>query len=179
MNYYFDTEFIETPWCLSLVSIGIVAEDGREFYAVSSEAQTWSASEWVKENVLTRLTPTRYPSAAPKPLGTIADELRAFIGDDDAVVFWAYYGAYDWVALCNLMGGMLNLPKGWYWICRELRTELDRGGLVNCRDEGRADEHNALADARWIRQAFDRIDPVPSTVLPQAAGRGEAGAELT
>lgn len=51
MNYYIDTEFLEgtqkkrflgmpygnTPPTIDLISIGIVAEDGREYYAISSE----------------------------------------------------------------------------------------------------------------------------------------------
>ena len=51
MNYYLDTEFIEgkqaktilgikygeTKPTIDLISIGIVAEDGREYYAISKE----------------------------------------------------------------------------------------------------------------------------------------------
>ena len=41
MRYWVDTEFIAKPCTIDLVSIGLVAEDGREFYAESSEAD-WS-----------------------------------------------------------------------------------------------------------------------------------------
>ena len=37
MKYWMDTEFIERPYTIDLISIGIVAEDGREFYAESNE----------------------------------------------------------------------------------------------------------------------------------------------
>ena len=33
MKYWIDTEFIERPCTIDLISIGLVAEDGREFYA--------------------------------------------------------------------------------------------------------------------------------------------------
>ena len=33
MKYWMDTEFIERPYTIDLISIGLVAEDGREFYA--------------------------------------------------------------------------------------------------------------------------------------------------
>lgn len=39
MRYFFDTEFHEDGQTIDLISIGIVAEDGREFYAVSRDAQ--------------------------------------------------------------------------------------------------------------------------------------------
>lgn len=37
---------------IQLISIGIVCEDGREYYAVSSEFEARDASEWVMENVI-------------------------------------------------------------------------------------------------------------------------------
>lgn len=69
MKYFLDTEFIEgwkkpISWLptignfnkkyhsVQLISIGIVAEDGREYYAVSNEFNPRDASEWVKDNVL-------------------------------------------------------------------------------------------------------------------------------
>ena len=36
-RYFYDTEFIEDGTTIDLVSIGIVDEAGREFYAVSTE----------------------------------------------------------------------------------------------------------------------------------------------
>jgi hypothetical protein len=72
MKYFFDTEFIEglkkpIPWLptigqfnrpyhsIQLISIGIVAEDGREYYAISSEFNPADANPWVKENVISKL----------------------------------------------------------------------------------------------------------------------------
>jgi hypothetical protein len=37
-RYAFDTEFIEDGRTIDLISIGIVCEDGREYYAVNSDA---------------------------------------------------------------------------------------------------------------------------------------------
>lgn len=61
MKYFFDTEFMEgfSKWVfaknrhyIDLISIGIVAEDGREYYAISNEFNPSDANDWVKENVL-------------------------------------------------------------------------------------------------------------------------------
>lgn len=37
MKYFFDTEFHEDGRTIDLISIGIVAEDGREYYAINRE----------------------------------------------------------------------------------------------------------------------------------------------
>lgn len=173
MRYFFDTEFAETTDGLKLISIGVVADDGREFYAVASE---WNyiehVSDWVRENVLTRLQPTRWPGIPPMAPAAIAAGLQAWIGDDKAPEFWAYYGAHDWVALCNLMGGMLKLPEGWPWLYLELRVKLNEHGLADFKDDGRADEHNALADARWVRFAYGKCS---DRALSPSAREGEAG----
>jgi 3' exoribonuclease, RNase T-like len=59
MKYFFDTEFIELAEekTIDLISIGIVAEDGRTYYAISEEFDASAASNWVKENVLIKLPP--------------------------------------------------------------------------------------------------------------------------
>ena len=55
MRYFYDTEFIENGSTIDLVSIGIVAEDGREYYAVSTDADHTKANKWVREHVLDKL----------------------------------------------------------------------------------------------------------------------------
>jgi hypothetical protein len=54
VKYFLDTEFIESgPGApIDLLSIGIVSEDGREFYAESASANLALAGGWVKKNVL-------------------------------------------------------------------------------------------------------------------------------
>lgn len=54
MKYFLDTEFVESPCTIDLISIGIVDESGREFYAVSREFnlnRAWK-HDFVRNNVL-------------------------------------------------------------------------------------------------------------------------------
>ena len=51
MKFWFDTEFIEDGRTIDLISIGMVAEDGRQYYAVSSEFDSNNASQWVRETM--------------------------------------------------------------------------------------------------------------------------------
>ena len=54
MKYFIDTEFKEKPTTIELISIGIVCEDGREYYALSKDfdLRTVWKDEWLRENVL-------------------------------------------------------------------------------------------------------------------------------
>ena len=54
MKYFIDTEFKEKPNTIDLISIGIVCEDGREYYALNKECnlkEIWK-DEWLRKNVL-------------------------------------------------------------------------------------------------------------------------------
>jgi hypothetical protein len=55
MKYWRDTEFIARPFTIDLISIRLVAEDGREFYAESSEVDWSKANGWTLENVRPQL----------------------------------------------------------------------------------------------------------------------------
>ena len=54
-RFFYDTEFIEDGTTIELVSIGVVDEEGREFYAVSTEFDAGKAIPWVRRNVLDKL----------------------------------------------------------------------------------------------------------------------------
>ena len=52
IRYFYDSEFADTGSTIDLISIGIVAEDGRELYLQSVEFDPRKASQWVKDHVL-------------------------------------------------------------------------------------------------------------------------------
>ena len=104
MKYWIDTEFIAKPFTIDLVSIGLVAEDGREFYAESSELDWSKASPWMLENVRPQL------EGKGMSLEEISYALRVFTDHDEHPVFWGYFPAYDWVAFVGLFGGLEVLP---------------------------------------------------------------------
>jgi len=159
VRYYIDTEFMESPGRLELISIGIVAEDGREFYAEAHFNEN-NANDWVRANVLPSLT---VDARARMLHADIRETIRAFISTDKPE-FWGYYADYDWVVFCWLFGPMVCLPKGWPMYCRDLKQELDR--LGNPKVPFKADhEHHALSDAKWIKRAHEW--------LSQPAPRGE------
>ncbi len=161
MKYFYDTEFIEDGRTIDLISIGIVAEDGRKYYAISTEFNPKKASDWVKENVLAHLPPRGPNPAYESP--RIVEEARAWkkrqrIKADLLAFcdcekygkpeFWGYYSAYDHVALCQLFGAMMELPKDWPMYTRDLKQWCDQLGNPALPPQGNS-EHHALADAQW------------------------------
>lgn len=52
MLYFLDTEFIENGQTIDLISIGIISDDGREYYAINKNYNFIEADKWVRENVL-------------------------------------------------------------------------------------------------------------------------------
>jgi hypothetical protein len=170
----YDTEFLEGNRTLDLISIGLVREDGAEYYAVNSEAN-WAGigkHRWLCENVVPHLplvgkgireTQPNGPGTAKtwqfavdttdtrvKPAWVIANEVREFILTVDEPQLWADYGAYDHVALCWLWGTMTQLPGGIPMWTHDLRQELERAGNPPIPPLGGMTSHNALDDAREV-----------------------------
>ncbi len=106
MKYFIDTEFIEgfhkplfgkKRHFVDLISIGIVAEDGREYYAISNEYRYNDASQWVKDNVIlpmyqnelsgdikNRLTSKNFHKEIGKSNRQIAMEIETFCNTGSA-----------------------------------------------------------------------------------------------
>ncbi|WP_425991294.1 3'-5' exoribonuclease domain-containing protein [Afipia sp. DC4300-2b1] len=164
MKFWFDTEFLEDGKTIELISIGVVAEDGRTYYAETPDAYSLCAeSAWLKANVLSHLTGMSQPSIT-RPRVQIAREIIEFVGEKPE--FWAYYCSYDWVALCQLYGRMIDLPKGWPMFCRDVKQLcVDLGNPKLPEQEGQ--EHNALADALWTKQAWEFLKEHSVAELPE------------
>ncbi|HYC65061.1 MAG TPA: 3'-5' exoribonuclease [Reyranellaceae bacterium] len=143
---WFDTEFIEDGKTIDLLSIGMVREDGLTYYAEIAEADRSKANDWVKANVLPHLTGT------PLPRERVARAIVEFAGESPE--FWGYYADYDWVALCQLYGTMMQLPKGWPMYCRDLKQAVDLAGNPKL-PENKGTAHDAMDDALWTKAAWE------------------------
>ncbi|WP_175934710.1 polyadenylate-specific 3'-exoribonuclease AS [Corynebacterium sp. Marseille-P4321] len=152
MRYFYDTEFIEDGSTIELVSIGIVAEDGREYYAVSNEFDASRANNWVREHVLTKLPRTDHP--AWKAPAQIRDEVFAFFtASRTKPELWAWVGAYDHVVLAQLWGDMSGLPVELPRYTRELKQYWEMAGRPRL-PKVPEDNHDALVDARHNLRKF-------------------------
>lgn len=174
MRYFLDTEFMENGSVghLELLSIGVVAEDGREFYRVNADADTDQSNPWVREHVLPRLTWTemaekwrgRKPSII-MPIDQIREELLGFVGNDPK--FYAYFADYDWVMVCwGLIGAMADLPDHFPRYCHDLKQTMEMLGHEVAPIPESDDGHNALADARWNRDLYRHLESEAAERFP-------------
>ncbi|GGK26371.1 3'-5' exoribonuclease [Pilimelia terevasa] len=162
-RYFYDCEFIEDGTTIDLVSIAVVDERGREFYAVSTEFDDSRAIPWVRRHVLDKL-----PSPADRAWRSrarIRDELYEFLaaplraGEAAELELWAWYAAYDHVVLAQLWGPMTALPREIPRFTKDLRQRWDdRGRPALPEADGR---HDALVDARHNLARWHAMAGVP------------------
>lgn len=192
MQIFFDTEFhdrTETFTCdrtgkqrtvrtIDLISIGMVDDKGREYYAICSDAdvERIMQNEWLKTNVMkpiydqfAKMINNKFLQKGfttgtmqtifynfGKSKKTIAREIEQFAGQSPE--FWAYFAAYDWVVFCWIWGGMMDLPDNFPRYCRDLKQRLDEtsdriGHTVDFVKskvvQPHGVEHCAITDAQW------------------------------
>lgn len=165
-HYCYDTRFLEDGYTIDLISIGIVCDDGREYYAVNFDAD-WGRiqkDDWLIDNVsIGQVKNGEWPNmrdARVKPKWVIANEVREFILESprsgDTPHLWSYYGAYDYVALVQLFGKMTSIPDGIPMFTHELKQLMETmpGSWEPPPNGG---EHDALADARWSMRVLQDI----------------------
>lgn len=144
-RFFLDTEFAEEGNTLTLISIGIAAEDGRTYYAENSHVNRAALSPWLWRNVVPQL------SGDGLPPSIIAEQVREFCGVSPS--FWAYYASYDWVVFCQLFGGMLRLPPRWPKFCMDLKQYMVAKRIPELPKQ-LSQEHHALNDAVWLRDSY-------------------------
>lgn len=148
MRIYYDTEFVENGTTIDLISIGMVAEDGRTYYAISADYDRAAAEAhpFVSKNVLPFLG-----DDDPKPREIIRQEITEFLrpppGDTTPTRLWAWYGSYDHIALSQLFGTMMDLPAHVPAWTNDVRQEIDRRSIQGWPHQSHG-KHNALQDAQ-------------------------------
>lgn len=145
----YDTEFHDRPdGIIDLISIGMVAEDGRELYCVNREAR-WEqilTEPWLVENVVlphlpcvvrNEMVAMRLTSRQMKAKREIAALVKAFLADTPDPDLWAYYSATDHVVGYQLFGSMIEASRDHGW---PMRTSCLK-------------QHEAMLE-RWLAQSM-------------------------
>jgi hypothetical protein len=186
-RYFYDFEFLEDGRTIEFISVGIVADDGREYYAVSDEltyprwrpfkgrlARKIRKHDWLMTNVVPSLPKPHgdwnlhmpkswlfdYMSPVVKPAARIAEQVATFLLEGESEPeLWAYYGAYDHVRLNQLWGPMIDHPEGVPMWTNDLMQEWLRLGKPEMPKQP-AGLHNALEDARHNKVRFEFLQSV-------------------
>ena len=172
-NVFFDTEFTGLHKNTSLISIGLISECGKEFYAEFNDYDRAQIDLWLRDNVIQNLLYNGRDSF------TQGDTLNKFIKSDtneikkaleewfsqfEAVKMVSDCLAYDWVLFHSIFGTAFDIPKNVYYIPFELCTLLEQKGIdpdINREVFAHGflaneNKHNALWDAKVIKMCFDK-----------------------
>lgn len=180
MNIYFDTEFTGLKKDTTLVSIGLISEDERTFYAELTDFN-WDQvhkNKWILENVINNLAYRQNGEAkyiCNYHVGRkddIAISLKNWFKQFEEVQLVSDVCHYDMVLLIDIFGGAFDLPKNVSPSCHDInqdiakrygisvkdafdksREEIVKDAYVNVKGE----KHNALYDAKVIKCIYEWI----------------------
>ena len=153
MRLFFDTEFTGLRKDTSLISIGIVSEDGRKFYAEFVDYNHSQVTTWIKENVIKNSrfsVPNHgedyYYVASRADFNTpgndlfsawnlemngtrevIYESLDHWLSQFDSVQFVSDVSHYDFVLLIELItngGTALDLPDNISAVCHDINQDI-------------------------------------------------------
>jgi hypothetical protein len=175
-RFYHDHEFLEDGHTIETISVGIVAPDGAEYYAVVADApwQRIKYHEWLMANVVPYLpvklerfdNPGQATLLLPepghpdvKPSAQIAHELETFFVEhmdpDYDIQLAGWYSAYDHVSLMQFWGPMMSKPSFLPMWTFDLAQEVNRlrftYGERPSLPKAPENAHKAIDDARWNR----------------------------
>lgn len=173
MKIFFDTEFTGLHQNTTLISIGMVTENGEKFYAEFTDYDKTQVDGWLKENVIDNLLLIPHGNnkyVADKFNGIevrgstieIKVELEKWLSQFDKVEMWSDCLAYDWVLFCQLFGHAFNIPKNVYYIPFDICTLMFAKGIdadINREEfaEVEGTKHNALHDAEIIKLCYEKL----------------------
>lgn len=159
MDVFFDTEFSSLDAAADLISIGCVAQDGREIYAELTDTwQSVDCSEFVVQTVLPLLDGgdcrmSRYE---------LAYHLKAWIEglSDKEVIFRSDVPGIDWPFIEQIFDAHECWPQNLRRKCGSITFADHRqhqrylAGLQNFWKDNISKQHHALVDARSLRFAW-------------------------
>lgn len=185
MELFFDCEFTGLHKDTTLVSIGIVAENGKKFYAEFSDYDESQCDDWIKENVLKHTILAGNDTLAARlgedsnttvVLGSKADiryEFGEWLKQFDEVQFVSDVCHYDMVLLIDIFGTAFGLPGNVSAACHDINQDISkhygisereafdksREDIVSelCEQQIEGEKHNALYDAEVIKAIYAEV----------------------
>lgn len=127
---FFDTEFTGLHQNTTLISIGLISECGKMFYAEFTDFDKSQVDDWIQENVVDALILPKYFSVMQQQgivchLGNaeyVREQIEIFLSQFDEIEMWSDCLAYDWMLFCQLWGHAFGIPKNIYYIPFDLCT---------------------------------------------------------
>ncbi len=157
MKIFFDTEFTGLQQDTDLMSIAMVTEDGREFYAELNDYRKHKVDNWIQFNVLDNFTGKNVI-----PEEELKTQIIKFLEPYDKVEMWSDCLAYDWVLFCQIFSHAFQIPKQIYYIPFDICTLMKIKGVdpdINREEFSgiQGIKHNALHDAKVIKKCYEKL----------------------
>jgi DNA polymerase III epsilon subunit-like protein len=156
---FFDTEFTGLHQDTTLISIGMIAEDGRELYCELKDYDKTQIDDWLQNNVIKNLY-----NINPITTEQLRKAIEGFIEPYDTVEIWSDCLSYDWVLFNQIWGHAFNIPKKIYYIPFDICTLFKIKGVDPdvSREEyagitSGIQKHNALWDAKVIKACYEKL----------------------
>lgn len=178
MKIFFDTEFTGLHKNTTLISIGLVSEDNRQFYAEFTDYDEEQCNDWIRKNVLDNTLMKNWKKRGEKYienyyLGTkyeIGKMLENWLAQFNEVEFISDVCHYDMVLLLDIFGGAFSLPKQCSPSCYDINQDIARFYNISQKeafDKSReeiikgidigGEKHNALYDAKVIKAIYEKF----------------------
>ena len=185
MLVFFDTEFTGLYKDNTLISIGLISEDGKEFYAEINDLDVNHISDWVKENVLNNTisygdksiedlvsNKNNYFSVSSNS-EELKNKLSKWFSQFKDVQLVSDVCHYDMVLLINIFGTAFDLPDNVSPVCYDINQDIARFLNISNKDafdlsredflsdygiEIIGDKHNSLYDAKTIKEIYNFIN---------------------
>lgn len=138
---FFDTEFTGLRKDTTLISLGIVSDNGKRFYAEFADYDESQCDEWIKNNVINNLhlggMRDGISDIDEEPSGImvrgnknyVAKELKEWLSQFDSIQFVSDVCHYDFVLLIDLLTGgktALDLPDNISAVCHDINSDIAR-----------------------------------------------------
>lgn len=178
MNIFFDTEFTGLHKDTTLISIGLVTETGKTFYAEFNDYDQSQVDEWIQKNVIDNLEFNHLDTHMSShddcvemkgPKKYVGECLRIWLEHLNAPIqLVSDVCHYDMILFIDLFGSAFDLPKqvcpachdinqdiAEYWDKNELWAfDMSREKIVP-PIEGK--KHNSLYDAKVIKAIYNYV----------------------
>lgn len=177
---FFDTEFTGLYKNSELISIGLISDDGREFYGEIQDIDIESLDDWIKENVIANMV--EYGGKQVLDIcenennyyvGTkadIANYLREWLMQFDTIELVSDVCHYDMVLFIDLFGTAFDLPLNVNASCHDINQDIAVVYNMNEKEafdysrelilaghniQTDGEKHNSLYDARVIKAIYE------------------------
>lgn len=181
---FFDTEFTGLKKNTDLISIGLISDDGKEFYAEFTDFDKSKIDDenWITTNVLNNtiafgsvdptdvvLDETTYHKGTKSE---IAKDLLSWFNQFDSIEMISDVCHYDYVLFIDIFGSAFDLPEKIPACCHDINQDIanyymitDADAFDISREEilrqngiySFGDKHNSLYDARVIKSIYEII----------------------